>query len=134
MYRWTVSKIVRLVYSRAFAGDDRIMMWASAPDVAFTFPGHSSFAANLVSREALSEWLARFRTFDPTFEVGDVVVSGPPWHMRVAVRFRDAIGKDYENAGVEWLTFRWGKVQSLEVFLDTERVTAFDQRLLTTGG
>lgn len=131
MYRWTVSKIIRFVYRRAFAGDDRIMMWASAPDVAFTFPGQSSFAATLVGREALSEWLARFRTFEPTFDVGDVVVSGPPWNMRAAVRFRDAIGQDYENEGVEWLTFRWGKVQSLQVFLDTERVTAFDQRLIS---
>jgi ketosteroid isomerase-like protein len=126
MYRWTVSRIVRMVYGRAIAGDDRLMMRAAASDVTFTFPGHSSFGTTLVGREALSEWLARFRSFEPTFNIRDVVVSGPPWHMRVAVLFRDAIGPSYENEGVEWLTFRWGRVQSLEVFLDTERVSAFD--------
>jgi ketosteroid isomerase-like protein len=132
MYRWAVSKIVRFVYRQAFAGDDRVMMRAAAPDVAFTFPGQSSFATTLVGRQALGEWLARFRSFKPTFDIDDVVVSGPPWNMRAAVRFRDAIGQDYENEGVEWLTFRWGRVRKIEVFVDTERVTAFDARQLST--
>jgi ketosteroid isomerase-like protein len=128
MYRWTVAAVVRSIYRRTFAGDDRLMMRATAPDVSFRFPGTSSFAASLQSREALHEWLARFGTLSPTLEVGDVAVSGPPWNMTVAVRFRDAIGTDYENEGVEWLHMRWGRVRSLEVFLDTERISSWERR------
>jgi ketosteroid isomerase-like protein len=128
MYRWTVGQFLRLVYRRAFAGQDDLMMMAAAPDVTFCFPGSSSFAANLVGRESLREWLAGFTALNPTFDIRDVVVSGPPWNTTVAVRFRDTIGSDYQNEGVEWLRIRWGKVRSLEVFLDTERVSAWEAR------
>jgi SnoaL-like domain len=113
MYRWTVAKLLRFVYRRAIAGQDGLMMAATAADVRFSFPGSSSFAASLVGREALREWLARFRALSPRFDIRDVTVSGPPWNMTVALRFRDAIGADYENEGVEWLRIRWGRVRSL---------------------
>ena len=132
MYRWTVARFIRFVYAKAIAGDDRIMMRATSPDVVFAFPGRSSFAANLVGREALRAWLARFTSFQPKFEIDEVVVSGAPWNMSVALRFHDAIGDDYRNEGVEWVRIRWGRVQSLEVVLDTERVTAWEGRHVTT--
>ncbi len=46
----------------------------------------------------------------------------------MAVRFHDTIGTDYANAGVEWLDMRWGRVRQLEVFLDTERLSAWERR------
>jgi ketosteroid isomerase-like protein len=134
MYRWTVGQFLRLVYRRAFAGQDDLMMKATAPDVTFRFPGSSSFAASLVGREALREWLNRFTTLEPRFEIRDVVVSGPPWNMTAAVRFEDAIGSDYHNEGVEWLRIRWGKVRSLEVFLDTERISSWEARHAEVAG
>jgi ketosteroid isomerase-like protein len=134
VYRWTVGQILRLVYRRTFAGQDGLMMMATAADVTFSFPGSSSFAANLVGRESLREWLARFTALRPRFEIRDVAVSGPPWNMTVAVRFHDAIGADYENEGVEWLRMRWGRVRSLEVFLDTERVSSWEGRLAGAAG
>ena len=127
MYRWTVARVLRLAYRRSFAGQDGLMMMATAPDVAFSFPGTSSFAATLVGRESLRGWLARFTALSPRFDIRDVVVSGPPWNMTAAVRFHDAIGADYENEGVEWLRIRWGRVRSLEVFLDTERVSSWER-------
>jgi ketosteroid isomerase-like protein len=128
MYRWAVAQVLRSVYRRAFAGDDRLMMMATAADVRFTFPGSSPFAASLTGREALRAWLARFIALGPTFEIRDVAVSGPPWNMIAAVRFHDGLGPDYENDGVEWLRFRWGKVTSIEVFLDTEKISAWAAR------
>jgi hypothetical protein len=92
VYRWTVARVIRFLYRSAFAGQDGVMMRATAPDVTFSFPGSSSFAANLVGREALRTWQARFTALSPRFDVRDVVVSGPPWNMTVAVRFHDAVG------------------------------------------
>lgn len=130
MYRWTVARILRSVYRKALAGEDSVMMMGTAPDVTFSFPGSSSFAASLMGRESLRAWLARFAALSPHFEIRDIVVSGPPWNMTAAMRFRDAIGADYENEGVEWLRIRWGRVRSLDVFLDTERVSAWEGRHL----
>ena len=130
MYRWMVARVLRYVYGQAFAGQDGLMMMATAPDVTFSFPGTSSFAASLQGRESLRVWLARFTDLSPSFDIRDVVVSGPPWNMTVAVRFRDAIGADYENEGVEWLRIQWGRVRSLDVFLDTERVSSWEGRHL----
>ena len=134
MYRWTVAQVLRYVYGKAIAGDDSVMMKATAADVTFRFPGSSSFAASLTGREPLRAWLARFTAFSPRFEVRDVAVSGPPWNMTVALRFHDAIGADYENDGVEWLRIRWGRVRSVEVFLDTERVSSWESRHAGLGG
>jgi ketosteroid isomerase-like protein len=134
MYRWTVARILRSVYGRTFAGQDSLMMRATAPDVTFNFPGTSSFAASLTDRESVRGWLARFTALSPRFDIRDVAVSGPPWNMTAAVRFRDAIGADYENEGVEWLRIRWGRVRSLDVFLDTERVSSWERRHLGAAG
>jgi ketosteroid isomerase-like protein len=116
------------MYRRAFAGDASLMMKATAADVSLRFPGSSSFAASLVGRESLRAWLERFTALDTKFDLREVAVSGPPWNMTVAVRFHDAIGTDYENEGVEWLHIRRGRVRSIEVFLDTERVSAWERR------
>ncbi len=131
MYRWTVARFVRFAYRKAIAGDDKFMMKATHPDVTFNFPGKSSFAANLVGREALKSWLSRFTALEPKFEIRDVVVSGPPWNMEVAFRFRDEIGDDYCNEGVEWLRMRNGRVSSVDVYLDTERIEAWEGRRLS---
>jgi hypothetical protein len=52
--------------------------------------------------------------------------------MEVAFRFRDEIGDDYRNEGVEWLQMRWGRVCSVNVFLDTERIEAWESRRVST--
>ena len=62
------------------------------------------------------------------FHIDEVAVSGPPWNMTVAVRFHDSIGNDYKNEGAEWLRIRRGRVSSIQVFLDTERITAWESR------
>ena len=122
MYRMTVAWLVRRGYSRLVAGDPRFMLRLAAPDIRFRFPGTSSFGADLHSRAELATWL------NPEFVVHDVVVTGPPWRTRVAVRFSDAIGDDYRNTGCEYLQLRWGKAQSVDVFLDTHVITAWEAK------
>lgn len=128
IYRWTGSKVVKLLLGRAFAGDPSLMMKLTSRDVSFTFPGRSTFGTKLSGREPLRQWLDRFNEVNPTFEVRDVVVSGPPWNMTVAVRFHDSVGLDYDNEGVDWIRIVNGQVRSIEVFLDTERVSEWEDR------
>ena len=60
---------------------------------------------------------------DITFDVQDVIVSGWPWHTRIAVRIAIgatlADGTRYENEAVQWLTLRWGRMTDDWVLEDT---------------
>ncbi len=69
----------------------------------------------------------------PHFEIADVLVSGPPWNMRVGVRFADRIalpdGRNYENEGMQYLQLRWGRVRLDRIFLDTQVIADADPLL-----
>ncbi|MBO0730432.1 MAG: nuclear transport factor 2 family protein [Acidimicrobiaceae bacterium] len=120
--------MIRRGYAQAAAGNPRLLMSMAADDVEFVFPGHNSFAATLRGKEPLAAWLERFASLQPQFHVQDVLVSGPPWNMRIGVRFQDAIGEDYRNEGMEYLRVRGARVRSVEVFLDTEVISAWEQQ------
>lgn len=128
MYAWLVGRMIRRGYAQAVAGNPRLLMSMAADDVEFVFPGDSSFAATLHGKEPLAAWLERFASLRPQFHVQDVLVSGPPWNMRIGVRFRDAIGDDYSNEGMEYLRVRGTRLRRVEVFLNTETISAWEQR------
>lgn len=128
MYSWLVGRVIRRGYVQAVAGQPAMLMKLAAEDVEFVFPGQNSFAGRLRGKDALESWMARFASMRPDFDIQDVLVSGAPWNVRVAVRFRDAIGDDYQNEGVEYLQVKWGKLRKLEVFADTERISAWESR------
>jgi ketosteroid isomerase-like protein len=115
------------VYRDICAGRLRLVGWLAAKDVVFVFPGTSSFGGTFRGKAELLAWLRRFGDLGPQIEVLDVVAGGPPWNLRIAVRLDDTIGEDYHNSVAEMLWIRWGRLHRLEVFLDTERVTAWEQ-------
>lgn len=128
MYSWLVGRMIRRGYAQAVEGNPRLLMSMAADDVEFVFPGQNSFAGTLQGKEPLAAWMERFASFHPMFHIQDVLVSGPPWNMRIGVRFNDAIGEDYRNEGMEYLRVRGGRVRSVAVFADTERISAWEQR------
>jgi ketosteroid isomerase-like protein len=128
MYRWVVAKMARWAIQSAVTGEVGPATRMMADDVAFTFPGSSSFAASTRTKPEMVAWVERFAALKPEYVVRDVIVTGPPWNTRVAVRLSDRIGDDYNNEGMQYLRMRWGKLISEEVFLDTEKVAEFDRR------
>lgn len=128
MYRWTVARITRWAIVSGVNGNPELATRMMADDVEFRFPGSSSFSASTHTKADLVAWLQRFAAMKPRYVVHDVVVSGPPWNTRVAVRVSDRIGDDYSNEAMQYLRMRWGKVVSDEVFLDTEKVAELDHK------
>ena len=128
MLSWLVTRLMRAVYRGVVAGRPRRALALAAPSVVFEFPGDNSFAGVYHGRAELAAWLRRFSALGPQFTVHDALVGGPPWNMRVAVRFTDAIGAHYRNDGIEYLRLRWGRVRRLQIFLDTERIHEWEQR------
>ena len=72
-----------------------------ADDVRLVFPGASSFGADINGKAGLVQ--CRFAAVPPTFDILDVMVSGPPWNTRMGVRMRDKIGEEYSNEGMHYL-------------------------------
>jgi ketosteroid isomerase-like protein len=128
--------LMRRVYRDATRGRFGLIAALAADDVVFVFPGSTSFSGTFHGKQQLLEWLSRFATLAPRIEVLDAAVAGPPWNMRVTVRLDDSIGPDYHNRVMELLHMRWGRLRRLEVFLDTELLTAWETRHpeLVTGG
>jgi ketosteroid isomerase-like protein len=107
------------------AGDPEPAVSAFAPDGRFVFPGDHAFAADCHGRDAIGAWFRRFARLRPRFEVVDVVAAGPPWNMRVTIRFRDRIGDDYQNEGVQFVRMRWGRIVLDRVYIDTQAVATW---------
>jgi ketosteroid isomerase-like protein len=123
--------------------DPALAMFAS--DAELTFPGQNSWsrqyrvpggsrtqAVTHRGRDEIESFLQRYVEFGIQMEVEDILVNGPPWNMRAAVRVYDWIpdadgGDVYANRAVLMVRVAWGKIRSQEDYEDTERVSALDR-------
>jgi ketosteroid isomerase-like protein len=133
MYSWIVKRIVGFLYGKISRGELRLALLLLAQDARFSFPGQSSFGAELRGKREIADWMARFASFQPQFTVCDAAAAGPPWNLRILMRFEDRIvapnGYVYENAGMEHLVVRNGLIRQIDVHLDTEKVARLDAEL-----
>jgi ketosteroid isomerase-like protein len=144
MYKTAVRALVRHGLTRLNAGDPAFLLKLAAPDIELVFPGDNSWAAMFrpvekglrphVTHRGLEECTAfatRFASAGLCYEVEDILVNGPPWRLRAAVRATDhARAPDgtivYTNRLVSFLEMRWGRLRRWEVYEDTERTHSLD--------
>lgn len=133
-YRGAVRLMLRRNVARLRGGDLRPTLRAMASDVHFVFPGESSWSADLRGREEVERWQQRFLAVGLRLEARQIVVDGPPWATRIALRFGDGLTapdgrRVYENEGVIFATARWGRVTEYTVYEDTQEVSRLDEYL-----
>ncbi len=145
MYKATVRAIVRHGIGRLNAGDPEFILRLADPAAELCFPGDNSWASMFrpVSRtrerhvthrgvEECRAFAERFVDEGIQFGIEDILVNGPPWRTRVALRAHDwkpgADGDEYQNRAVAFLELRWGRLVRWEDYEDTERVAAWDAR------
>ena len=147
MYKATVRALLRRGIARLNQGDPEMLLGMAGPDCELAFPGDNSWAAMYrpvvrgrdrhVTHQGVDECRAfaqRFVDEGVQFEVEDILVNGPPWNLRVALRTRtiaaDPAGGDdrYNNRAAAFLELRWGRLVRWEDYEDTERVSDWDQR------
>lgn len=137
MYSWIVRRIVGFLYGKVSKGDLRLPLLGLAKDARLVFPGTSSFGGEQRGKPAIGAWMRRFAALRPEFTVHDAAAAGPPWNMRVLMRFSDRIvapnGYVYENDGMEYIEIKWGLIREIHVHLDTEKVAALDTQLDAAG-
>jgi hypothetical protein len=78
----------------------------------------------------IERFLQRYVAAGIQMEVEDILVNGPPWNLRAAIRVHDwspgDAGDRYNNRAVMFVTSRWGKLRTQEDYEDTQRAAAFD--------
>ena len=145
MYKAMVRALMRHSVERLNDGDYSLMLKLASPDFELAFPGDNSWAtmfrqanpgrARHVTHRGIDEASAfadRFVDEGIQFVIEDILVNGPPWNTRIALRVHDYIadpdgGPDaYSNRAVLFLEVRWGRLVRWEDYEDTERVAAWD--------
>ncbi|MEM8745887.1 MAG: nuclear transport factor 2 family protein [Actinomycetota bacterium] len=128
-------------------GDYSLLLKLAHPDFELAFPGDNSWATMFRPQRSGRERYATHRGIEEAtafaerfvaqgirFEIEDILVNGPPWNTRVAVRVVDHVaapdgGPDvYNNRVVLFLETRWGRLVRWEDYEDTERVADWDRR------
>ncbi len=138
MRSWLAKQLLTRNLARLRRGDYGPLLRLDAPDVRFRFPGDSSWAAELLGRDALERWLQRFVESGIQIFADEVVVIGPPWRMTMCVRGTDHLDapsgeRVYENRYVIWGRLAWGRLTDYEVYEDTQRAAELDRWLQARG-
>lgn len=146
MYKATVRMLIRRNIRALNEGRYESTLAMFAPDAELTFPGDNSWSRQHrpprpgrhaspthTGRAEIEAFLRRYVDQRIHMEVEDILVNGPPWNTRAAVRVHHWIpgpdGDDlYANRAVLMVRTAWGRIRSQEDYEDTERVAAFDER------
>lgn len=134
MYKAMIRRMVRKNVRALADGDPGGVLAGFADDGVLVFPGQSSWSGEYRGKPAIEGFLRRFLEAGLSGDVHEIVVNGPPWRTTLCVVFtdraRDESGAEvYANRAMFLVRAKWGKIQYQEDFLDTQKVTAFDEYL-----
>jgi ketosteroid isomerase-like protein len=137
--RWLIHRNIAALN----AGDHGPALAMFADDLEFSFPGDNSWATEFRplergrrahvthrGRAEMERFLQRFVAAGIRMEVEDILVNGPPWNLRAAVRCfvwsPGPAGDRYTNRAILYVTSTWGRLRTQEDYEDTERSARFD--------
>jgi ketosteroid isomerase-like protein len=151
MYKASIRALMRHSIEKLNQGDYSMLLRMAEPELALVFPGDNSWATMFrphqrgrtahITHQGIEEAVAfadRFVAQGIQFEIEDILVNGPPWNTRIALRVRvfvpgaDGEDDDYNNRAVAILETRWGRLIRWEDYEDTERVADWDRGTTVT--
>jgi len=151
MYKASIRRLLRRSITKLNSGDYSTMLKMADPDFELAFPGENSWATMFrpvqrgrhrhVTHRGIEEAIAfadRFVGEGIQFQIEDILVNGPPWNTRIALRVHDFVPGDdgeadlYSNRAVLFLELRWGRLIRWEDYEDTERVAGWDRSRAST--
>lgn len=146
MYKTAIRAQLRRGVDQLNNGDFSALLKMASPDFRMVFPGDNSWASMFrpvqggrqphATHRGIEEGTAfaqRFVDEGVQFELEDILVNGPPWNTRIAMRVQsfvpgdDGTADEYANRAIALLTVKWGKLVSWEDYEDTQRVAAWDE-------
>ncbi len=157
MYKAAVRALMRYCIGRLNEGDYSLMLRLASPDFELAFPGQNSWSTMFRPQARGRDGHVTHRGIDEAsafadrvvaeglqFQIEDILVNGPPWNTRIALRVNDHIPGPgaasptspddgapdvYANRAILFLTVRWGRLVHWEDYEDTERVADWDRRI-----
>lgn len=128
------ARIARRIAERAYAKLSRQdldgLMATFTTDALFSFPGDHELSGEYCGRDQIRAFFERLFEWFPNlrFEVHDVAVTGPPWRMRLWVRYHDIASRDgvtWSGWGTQYAWVRWGRIERDYIANDTAAVVAY---------
>lgn len=151
MYKASMRAMMRYSIKKLNGGDYSLMLKMASPDFELAFPGENSWSSMFRPQQIGRERHATHRGIDEAtafaerfvgegiqFRIEDILVNGPPWNTRIALRVHNFIagtdgGADtYNNRALLFLEVRWGRLVRWEDYEDTQRVAAWDESATST--
>lgn len=144
MYKSAVRFLIKRSIAKLNEGNYQPALDTFAKDGRLCFPGDNSWAREFrpivrsrrqhITHSGTDEIEAFFAAYIKSnikMEVEDILVNGPPWATRAAVRVNHWIADDhgvetYTQRAVFMVNVKFGKVQLQEDYEDTERIAAHD--------
>jgi ketosteroid isomerase-like protein len=138
MLSWLAKRMISRNMAKIREGDTGPTLRMDAKDVRFKFPGSSSWATELQSKEELEPWLQRFADVGLQIYPDEVILKGFPWNQTICIRGTDHLDapdgrRIYENRYVIWGRISWGLLREYEVYEDTQKTEALDRYLTEIG-
>lgn len=126
VYAAIVRRKVRDTFAQINQGQYRTMVDGLADEFEYRFHGEHALGGRRTTKDAMIRWWERTLRLLPgaRFDVQDVLVGGPPWKTRIAVRSLVSgplpNGEPYENTVFQFMTLRWGRITSVETVEDLQ--------------
>ena len=139
MYHTIVRRNILRAFDHLNQADYAAVVRQFAPNIDHWFAGNHALSGRRCHSATAQQWYARlFRLFPGIrFDVKEVLVSGMPWHTRVAVRFdvhlKTPAGEPYENQVAQFISIRWGRITSIALHEDTQKLVCLLQQLAQAG-
>jgi ketosteroid isomerase-like protein len=127
MYHAIVKRIIVNGFENVSRGNYEAVLSQCAPNVTHFFAGDHALGGQRRDVEALRRWFQRLGRLLPVkLTITNILVRGMPWNTTAIVQWTAQTtlsnGMPYHNAGVHFLTLRWGKAYRFQVYEDSQAV------------
>ncbi len=139
MYHAIVRRKLRRAFADINAGRYDGIVAQFAPQHRHAMAGRHALAGDRRSVASTARWYERLQRLLPglQFDVRAIVVGGMPWHTTAAVSWDDRFalpdGTQGSNTGVHEFELRWGRVSSLVIHCDSQRLQQYCEHLVACG-
>jgi hypothetical protein len=137
---------MRFAVKKLNAGDAGLFLKLAQPSAVIRFPGDNSWStmfrpavkarephATHIGVDECRAFADRFVDEGVQFDIEDILINGPPWNTRIALRVVSYVphpsgGPDiYNNRALALLETSWGRLRVWEDYEDCERIAAWDR-------
>ncbi len=139
MYHAIVRRKLRRAFADINAGRYEGIVSQFCAQHRHAMPGAHALAGERRSLASTARWYERLQRLLPglEFEVRAIVVGGMPWRATATVAWDDRFtlpdGSAGANTGVHEFELRWGRVRSLVIHCDSQRLGRYCERLVELG-